>query len=82
MASCLPAVEFAASPLENLGRILVQEAVRMRNDVQRPILCLVIDSAQVFADDAEEDELDAAQEEHADQRRGLAQKEAAARIGA
>src|SRR5579885_1735116 len=43
----------------------------LAHDVERAGAHLVVDAPQVFAEDAEEDQLDAAEEEHQDQRRGL-----------
>src|SRR5215207_10884270 len=47
------------------------EAEGFLGQVQRAPLHLVVDAPQVLADDAEEDQLDAAEEEHGHQRGGL-----------
>ena len=52
----------------NLAR---REAVDIGDDIKRPVLDLIVDAAEILANDAQEDELNPAQKEHADQRRGL-----------
>src|SRR5687767_5208498 len=52
------------------------EADAFLHDVQRPLLYLFVDAADVLAEDADRDELDAAEEQHAQDDR----REAAARL--
>src|SRR5262245_32174191 len=57
----------------------VIEADRLSHDIERPLADFVVDTAQVLADNAQHDQLDAAEEQDADQRRGLASESQAAR---
>ena len=48
------------------------KAQRFGDDVEGAMADFVVDASQIFADDAEEDKLDAAHKEHTDQGGGLA----------
>ena len=60
--------------MASCSAILVDKTIGMGDDVERPALDFVVDAPQIFADNAQEDQLNAAQKEHADQGRRLAQE--------
>src|SRR5579859_2284234 len=72
---CVRAIVDQFTVLHRLCFVLAWPRRRLHGQIERAVLYLVINAAQVLADDAQENELHAAQEEHRDERGGLSGKE-------